>query len=371
MTDRERVSAILHYETYDRMPIVSFGFWDETLARWRDEGHLTTAEIEGWADGNDKDRAVGAKLGFDFNWQTMFGGNANLDPVFETRVIEEMPDGMRKVQSSWGVINLEKPGVSSIPSEVDHLLKDRAAWEELYLPRLRPSTSRVDSAALRRMKEGPRRAEPLGLHCGSLFGAIRDWVGLIGISYLQADDERLYDEIIDTLGSLAYSVVEQILAVYDDFDYAHFWEDICFKNGPLVVPSVFREKVGPHYARISQLVHSHGIDIVSLDCDGLIDSLVPIWVENGVNTMFPIEVGTWKASIAPWRARFGRELRGVGGMDKKVFAYDRAAIDAEIERLRPLVDLGGYIPCPDHRIAPDATWDNVRYYCDRMREVYR
>jgi len=39
-------------------------------------------------------------------------------------------------------------------------------------------------------------------------------------------------------------------------------------------------------------------------------------------------------------------------------------------RLKPLVALGGYIPCPDHRIAPDAKFENVRYYCDRMRKVF-
>jgi len=45
-------------------------------------------------------------------------------------------------------------------------------------------------------------------------------------------------------------------------------------------------------------------------------------------------------------------------------------VDAEIERLKPLVDLGGYIPCPDHRIPPDALWDNVRYYCDTFRKTF-
>jgi uroporphyrinogen decarboxylase len=86
--------------------------------------------------------------------------------------------------------------------------------------------------------------------------------------------------------------------------------------------------------------------------------------------MFPIEVGTWNASIRPWREKYGRELRGVGGMNKVVFARDRAAVDAEVERLRPLVELGGYIPCPDHRLPPDAKWDLVRYYCDRMRAFF-
>jgi uroporphyrinogen decarboxylase len=85
--------------------------------------------------------------------------------------------------------------------------------------------------------------------------------------------------------------------------------------------------------------------------------------------MFPIEVGTWNASLAPWREKYGRGVLGVGGMDKRVFARDFAAVDAEIERLRRLTDLGGYIPCPDHRIAEDAEWDNVRYYCDRMHDV--
>ncbi len=86
--------------------------------------------------------------------------------------------------------------------------------------------------------------------------------------------------------------------------------------------------------------------------------------------MFPIEVGTWKASIAPWREKYGKELRGVGGMNKVVFIQDREAVDKEIERLKPLVELGGYIPCPDHRIPPDAKWDNIRYYCDRMRQLF-
>ena len=144
------------------------------------------------------------------------------------------------------------------------------------------------------------------------------------------------------------------------FDYAHYWEDICFKNGPLINPAVFKELVAPHYARISKLLVSHGIDITSVDCDGCIDLLVPIWLHSGVNTMFPIEVGTWNASIAPWREQYGRELRGVGGMDKRVFAQDKRAVDAEIERLKPLVDLGGYIPCPDHRIPPDAKFERDR-----------
>ncbi len=195
-------------------------------------------------------------------------------------------------------------------------------------------------------------------------------VGVTGATYIYCEDEALFDEMINVTAELCYQCTKALLETGAKFDYAHYWEDICFKNGPLVTPWVFDEKVGPHYKRISDLLHQYGINIVSVDCDGQIDSLIPTWLNNGVNTMFPIEVGTWNASIAPWREQYGKELRGVGGMNKTVFARDRAAIDAEVERLRPLVDLGGYIPCPDHRIAPDAHWDNVQYYCERMHQVF-
>lgn len=370
MNNRQRIKAILHYEKYDRLPIVHFGYWHETLQKWQKEGHISEYEAKNWRDGNECDASIAKKLGFDFEWYTVFGPERGIMPVFEQKVIEELPDGFKKVMNVNGVIVLQKEGAGSIPAEVDHTLKDRQSWEKEYLPRLKFSSDRINMAKAEKLKADINRENPLGLYCGSLFGQIRNYMGVEGISYLYADDEDLYDEIINTIGELSYKNVKAMLEHGIDFDFAHFWEDICFKNGPLVTPSVFNEKVGPHYKRICDLLNANGIDIISLDCDGMIDSLIPTWLENGVNTMFPIEVGTWEASIKPWREKYGRQIRGVGGMDKKVFAYDYSAIDAEIERLRPLVELGGYIPCPDHRIPPDAKWENVLYYCDKMHKTF-
>lgn len=370
MTNRERALAVLRYQSYDRLPIVHFGYWGETLDKWAAEGHLTVDEARGWADGNSVDIALNARLGFDFDWQCMFGGHSGLLPGMEEMVVAEFPDGTRHVRGGDGVTYVSKPGVGSIPAHVDYLLKDRAAWEEHYKWRYQWDERRVNRAGLEALRKAPPRENPLGLHCGSLYGDIRTIMTMEGACYLMADDEALFTEIVDTVADLCYRNVKAMIESGAVFDFAHFWEDICFKNGPLISPLVFEEKMGPHYRRITELTRAHGLDICSLDCDGKIDALVPTWINNGVNTMFPIEVGTWNASIEPWRAKYGRELRGVGGMDKRVFARDRAAVDAEIERLKPLVALGGYIPCPDHRIAPDAEWDNVRYYCDSMRRVF-
>ena len=384
MDNRQRVLAVLGYRPYDRLPLVHFGFWGGiTLQKWAAQGHLPAAEAEGWADGNFIDDAIAAKLGFDFNWQCMFCPSTRVWPAFTSEVVAEFADGTRHVRNGNGAVVVEKADAGSIPAEIDHLLKDRTSWEDHYKYRYQWNEERVYQAQVRtpdrmvRFDRGGldflrryRRDFPYGLHCGSLYGQIRDVLGLLNACYLPMDDPVLFDEIVATVGELCYQSVKYALASGARFDFGHFWEDICFKNGPLITPSLFAQKIGPQYLRITDLLSSYGIDIVSVDCDGDIDALVPIWLENGVNTMFPIEVGTWQASIAPWRERYGARLRGVGGVNKNVFSRDRAAIDAEVERIRPLVELGGYLPCPDHRIAPDAEWNLVRYYCDRMRAVF-
>ncbi|NLE30328.1 MAG: hypothetical protein GX629_11735 [Phycisphaerae bacterium] len=383
MNNRQRTLAVLRYQSYDRLPIVHFGFWNETLETWAAQGHITIEQAKSWFDGNATDGVLSEKLGFDFNWNNCFSPSSGLDPAFESKVLETFPGGSQHLLNHEGVVVLQKPEAGSIPTEIRHTLVDRASWEEHYQWRFKFYEDRIKKALVRidgsyepfepgglEFLKKDQRDYPYGLFCGSLYGQIRNILGVEGSCYLMLDDEPLFDEIIQTVGELSYRVVEYALKSGARFDFAHFWEDICFKNGPLITPAMFDEKVGPQYKRITDLLKQYGIDIVSLDCDGKIDALIPTWFNNGVNTMFPIEVGTWNANIKPWRETYGKGLLGVGGMDKKVFAYDRAAVDAEIERLKPLVALGGFIPCPDHRIPPNAQWDLVRYYTERMRQIF-
>jgi hypothetical protein len=341
-------------------------------------------EAENWADGNWADKSITDKLGFDSTWALLGGGRIGLDPPFEEKIIEWVDERKFKKLDRNGVIILDSKDNQSIPSEVDHLLKSRKEWEEHYRHRFAFSPARLEKAmvdlyelrlplleaVMEKLSTREGRDYSTGIFVGSLLGQLRDILGVENMSCLMVDDHDLLVEIIDTVGEMTFQLTKAILERVALFDLAHYWEDIAFKNGPLVNPEFFARYVGPHYRKISDLLADYGVDIVSVDCDGMIDLLLPIWLENGVNTMFPIEVGTWDASIAPWRKQYGRELRGIGGMRKECFAMDFAAIDREIERLKPLVDLGGFIPCPDHRIAPNAEWDNVRYYCDRMHEVF-
>ncbi len=152
LTNRERAMAVLNYESYDRLPVVHFGFWTETLEKWAAEGHLSPEELQGVYDGSPAENVIAANLGFDFNWYTTFGANSGLFPHFDREIIEETDDGFRKVVSPTGVIILEREGAGSIPAEVDYLLKSRQEWEEHYLPRLQFSPERINWEALARLK---------------------------------------------------------------------------------------------------------------------------------------------------------------------------------------------------------------------------
>jgi uroporphyrinogen decarboxylase len=368
MNSRERSLACLRSEPIDRIPLVHFGFWRETLRQWAGEGHLSHEEAEAYQDGNEIDAILCERLGFDHCWTCWAGADLFLRPPFRPEVVRTLPDGSRHVLNDEGVVELEVTGVTSIQAEIEHLLVDRESWKKHYKWRLQWSSVRIFGLANRAT---PDTSRPRGLWCGSLIGKIRNILGVEGLAYLREDDPELLDEIVDTVGALSLQGVEETLRKVPDLDFGHFWEDICFNHGPLVNPAFFAEKMVPWYRRITVRLREYGIDLVSVDCDGCIDALVPHWLEAGVNIMFPIEVGTWNGSIRPWREQYGERLLGIGGMRKEVFSLDQSAIDVEIERLRPLIELGGYIPCPDHRMPPDAKWDLVRYCTDRLRGLKR
>ena len=251
------------------------------------------------------------------------------------------------------------------------MLKDRESFETLFKPKMQFFPERVNKEAITRVFNAKHAEDiPVGLHLGSVMGQIRDITTVMGMSYLMYDeDEELFADIIDTYADMQYKCAEAVLELGLPFDFAHYWEDICFKNGPLLSPSLFDELCAKHYKKRNDLCHKHGIDIISLDCDGVTEALIQTWLDNGVNVLFPIEIGTWGDQFEAARNKYGERILGVGGMDKTAFRKDKAAVDAEIERMKRLASLGGFIPCPDHRIMPGSKFELVQYYAEEIKKI--
>lgn len=372
MTTRERCMNILHYKSADRMPAVHFGYWTELLLEWAEQGHFSKEfALEAAYDSSPAQRELDKMLGWDCNWYNNVFTNQRLYPLFEEKVLETYPDGSQRRLSGLGVIEKVKPGITSIPSEDDYLLKDRDAFEELFKSRMEYFEGRVDVKSItEQFNEKSKGDIPVGLYLGSVLGEIRDITTVQGMSYLMYDeDEELFADIVDTYAEMQYRCAEEALKSGLKFDFAHYWEDICFKNGPLLSPAMFDELCAKHYKKRNDLCHKYGIDIISLDCDGVTESLIPTWLENGVNVLFPIEIGTWGDQFEAARKKYGEQILGVGGMDKTTFRRDKAAVDKEIERIKRLAGMGGFIPCPDHRIMPGSKFELVEYYINEIKKI--
>ena len=370
MTNLERAMNILHYKPVDRLPAVHFSYWPELLTEWADQGKISRELAVGNHDGSEKEKELDKIIGWDFNWNHVVGTNNGLWPHFETKVLEVLPDGTKRVQNHNGIIEKIKPGITSIPAEDDYLLKDREAFETLYRPKMQFTPERVNLEFFKQFNSLRPADTPVGFHVGSVLGSVRDMVSVMGMSYLLYDeDEDLFADIVDTFADMQYECVKAVLETGARFDFAHYWEDICFKNGPLLSPTLFDELCGKHYKKRNDLLRQYGIDIISLDCDGVVEKLIPTWLDNGVNVLFPIEVGVWGDQFEAARKKYGDRVLGIGGMDKTALRKDKAAVDAEIERMKRLASMGGFIPCPDHRLMPGTKFELVQYYAEEIKKI--
>jgi uroporphyrinogen decarboxylase len=132
-------------------------------------------------------------------------------------------------------------------------------------------------------------------------------------------------------------------------------------------PKLFEELMVPRYRRITDALKRRGIEVNVLDCDGRIYELVRGWLRSGINGMFPIEA----AHTDPWRLReeYGKDVLLLGGVNKLALIAGKEAIDRELERLHPLVERGGYLPCVDHRVPPDVTYESYLYYLEKKKAI--
>jgi len=125
----------------------------------------------------------------------------------------------------------------------------------------------------------------------------------------------------------------------------------------------------PRYRRITEALRRHGCDVVYVDCDGNINQLVSLWLEAGVNGMFPVEVAAGTDPIV-LRDRYGKRVLLLGGVNKRALIAGKQAISKEIERIGPYVKEGGWIPHVDHRVPPDVTLENYRHYLALKRDTF-
>jgi uroporphyrinogen decarboxylase len=201
-----------------------------------------------------------------------------------------------------------------------------------------------------------------------MIGMIRNVLTFEGLAYACYDYPDMVEDMVETACVLVEDMLDQVLP-HIPFDYASGWEDICFKNGPIVSLDFFTQVVVPRYERIGRKLHKAGIDLWYTDCDGDVRPLIPGFLKAGINCLFPFEVmgGGHPADLLN---EFGKDLRIMGGFDKIQMIKGKDAIKAYMKTLVPLVERGGYIPFCDHRCPPDVKEADYLYYLDLKEQMF-
>ncbi len=357
MTDRERFNNQMHYKPFDRCFNMEFGYWDENFKEW-------PIFVENGITNNHE-----ADIFFNFDRIEVISGNVWMSPPFESKVVEETETTKILINSDGLLAEVPKDGHDTIPHFIKSSIVTPEDWKRCKEERFRRDdpSRKVDIEALKKAHP-PDRDYPLGVNTGSMIGKIRDMLTFEGLAYACYDYPDMVEDMVETCCVLVEDFLDQVLPHFD-FDFAAGWEDICFKNGPIVSIDFFKNVVVPRYKRIHKKLKEAGIDIWYVDCDGDVRPLLPYFLESGINCLFPFEVNSC-CHPKELLDEYGKELRIMGGVDKMVLAQGKEAIKEYLESLVPLVERGGYIPFCDHRCPPNVKPEDYLYYLDLKEELF-
>jgi len=387
MTARERYRAIMHFEPGVRTLKWEFGYWAATLERWYAEGLQRSWQAlpPGYAAGSS---IFGEGLPFphilqrsgvarnrDFDAHAACGLedgavripiNWRLAPLYPETILEEDEDS-RVLINTDGVKVRAKKDADSLPQFLEWPVVDRKSWEKIKAERLSLDIlTRFPPRWEALSRTYRQRDYPLGVGIDGFFSTPRELFGLVRQLTMYYDDPQLMRDIAAHLANLWLAMLEEVLSKVD-LDFAYFWEDMSFKNGPLMSPRMFAEFVVPYYRRVTDFLRAHGVDVIFVDTDGDCRLLIPGFLKAGVTGLYPFEVQAGM-NIVEIRRQYPRLLIQ-GGLDKIKVAEGRAAIDAELEAKLPfMLAHGGYIPYCDHLVPPDVPWDNFVYYRRKLRD---
>ena len=361
MTHRERFVSLFQGLPVDRAPFIDLmGVcnYRSCLPRWKREGLAAGADV----------KEVQSIVGFDYARGFLLQAKYLFYPEFDVEMIRR--DGDKTFsRNRWGGIEIQKDDSEFMPLTLEGVVKDRKSWDAV---KERLSAASVSSRFPSDFDDICLAAEQSGLpvYTGDLpagfFGAPRELFGFNSLIYLFYDDPDLLHEVLDTLCDLwieMMSYVQQRVHL----DYYFVWEDMCSKTGPMISPDMFREFLLPRYKRFTERLRKGGCSHVMVDSDGDERLLVPLWMEGGVNI------------VLPWESQFGLDLMEVrreyrtlgiaGGLNKRVLEFGRCEMDRELEKVPWLLESGYYIPSCDHGVTNDVSWDNYRYFYDKLREM--
>ena len=357
MNTRDRFIKTLLFDSPDRPYFHhAFGLMPGVIERWHKEGlpeNIGEQDIRSYFGFDLKGRGVAVNLLF--------------YPLFEPEIVEETDEYIIRRETD-GQLTQMYPAVSSLPHAIGYPVETPKDWEAVK-ERLQYSAFRfapdwVEQAEQTRKVEGL----PLSFGGKGFYWMPRDILGDERLCLWYYEEPETVHDILTTYTELLCALAEEVTAKVQ-VDSVHFGEDMAYRGGSMIGPNIFREFILPCYLRIFDIFRSGGTRLFSVDTDGLVDGLIPLFLEAGVNVIGPMEVRAGNDLIS-LRRQYGRRIAFTGGLDKLILPEGRQAIDREVEGKIPLMlEQGGYLPSLDHRVVVETPLSAFGYYVKRVFQL--
>ena len=307
----------MNFQEVDRLPRWEWAmWWDETIARWKNEG-------------------LPCQLDQVFDIDQYFG----LDPYRQFWFSTTDP-----------TIEAVQHHVEGIVSNMDDYLKVR--------PRLFPQHAQaIESMRPWAARQAAGEAV-VWITLEGYFWFPRTLMGFTKISLAFYDQPELIHKINEDLTEFNLKILDQVERACVP-TFATIAEDVSYNNGPMISERHFDEFIAPYYRRLVPRLQEMGA-VILVDTDGDVTRMVPWLMREGIQGVLPLERQAGVDGMALRRAI--PELCMVGHFDKMTMNKGEAAMRREFERLRPLMASGGFIPSVDHQTPPGVSLDQYRIF---------
>jgi hypothetical protein len=326
----ERFRNLISGKNIDRLPMIEWvGWWDQTLARWKNDGLVCRED-----------------LSYPFlvrDVQLFFG----LDACIQYWISAHSQDAPKPLSHGAGIMktrkDYEKIKGTLYPDPVKVVRKSYIDWIN------------------------ETRDEGNTMHWFTLEGYFwfaRTLFGIEGHLYSFYDEPELLKEICHDHTEWMKKVIEYI-GNSVRFDFMTFGEDMSYNHGPMLSKELFDEFLYPFYKEIIPVLKKLDIPIF-LDSDGDITLAVDWYASVGIEGMLPLERQAG-VDVSEYLKK-QPNMFFLGHFDKMCMKHGEESMRREFERLLPSMKTGRFIPSVDHQTPPDVSLENYQIYVKLFKE---
>jgi len=399
LTLRERFDRFMHFEEIDRVPNQEIGYWDEAVERWYEEGlprnilnvHVgpcTPKRVE--YDSDDvgtimksaqhdilfpRSGEVGLTeyFGFDRHMRTPIGPNVGWGPLTAAlprppppKILKDEGDNV-VWQDGFGAIYREQKRMKSIPQFLKYAVETWKDWKAIKTM-LDPSIpGRYPENWDRLVGMLKKRDYPICIMYGGFWWVPRGLMGTPNLCKAFYTNPELVLDINEHWCHFMIEITKKALEEVD-YDWAYIAEDMAYKGRAMMSPAHFRKFMLPFYKRLTKFLRQHDVDVVMVDSDGCMHGLIPLLIEGGATSTWPLEVAAGN-DLTVLSRKYHKKFILRGGIDKYALALGTEAIDRELSKLSPLLEAGGYMPTVDHMVQPNVPLVNMIYYAKAKKKI--